>query len=122
VELFWETDHRIKIWRTSAKNFIKSCKLYRNSQIINCLNSRNRLQILGNSYPSFIFNPIFNNNSKSLYEDNSCNDENIDKIEFTLNASGIAFIDLGDCKSVYTGSQLFIIDTNTISQIGFASY
>jgi hypothetical protein len=106
----------------NAKNFIKSCKLSRNSQTIDCSNSRNGLQILGNDYPAFIFNPIFNNNSKSLYEDNICNDQNMDGIELTLNAPGIAFIYLGDCKSVHTGSELFMIDTNTISQIGFTSY
>jgi hypothetical protein len=108
-----------------TKNFIKSCKLFRNRQTIDCSNSRNGLLKSANFhefYDYLTFHPILDNNSKSLYECNTCNDENIDRIELTLNRSVNVFIFWGDCKSVYYGSEFFTIDKNTITQIGFTSY
>jgi hypothetical protein len=105
-----------------TKSLIKSCKLFRNRQTIDCSNSRKGLLLSGSFEDWLTFHPILDNNSKSLYEDNTCNDENIDRIELTLKGSGFVLIYLGDCKSVYYRSEPFIIVKNTITQIGFTSY
>ncbi len=68
------------------------------------------------------FYPIFDNKTKNIYEDRACYDESLDKIELKLIASGIVYVMLGDCGSVYSNSEQFIIEPYSLTKIGFTSY
>ncbi len=70
---------------TSGKNFIKSCKVFKNKQAFDCSESK----LYDDIIYSLSFNIIFENKTNSLYENNVCFVGSLDKTELELKETAI---------------------------------
>jgi hypothetical protein len=106
---------------TYGKNFIKSCKVFKNKQAFNC--SEPKYGAYKNSYRLgyLTFTIIFENKTNSLYQNNAFFDGSLEKIELELKGNGIMSVELGSFTSRYY-SQIVYFTENTKTEIGFTSY
>jgi hypothetical protein len=97
---------------TNGKNFIKSRKVFKNKQAFNCSESKYEIFKYYNRINSLTFAIIFENESNSLYENNVCFAEGLEKIELELKETGFMNVFLGSCKSLLN----VILNNNYLKQ------
>jgi hypothetical protein len=106
---------------TYGKNFIKSCKVFKNRKAFNCSESKYGIYKTYNTIKSLTFAITFEDKKNSLYENNVCFAESLDKIELELNGTGYTNV-LVSCKPSLTSNERISFDKNTKTEISFTSY
>jgi hypothetical protein len=94
---------------TYGKNFIKSCKVFKNKQAFNCSESKYGIYKYYDTIDSLTFNIIFENKTNSLYENNFCFAGSLDKIELELNET--------ELMSVYLTREPFLVSQNFFNEV-----
>jgi hypothetical protein len=107
---------------TYGKNFIKSCKVFKNKQAFNCSESKYGVVKYDKRFDSLIFTIIFENRTNSLYQNNICFVGSLEKIELELKGTGFMSVYLGSCKSSLQNDEVINFGENTKKEIGFTSY
>jgi hypothetical protein len=107
---------------TYGKNFIKSCKVFKNKQVFNCSESKYGIFKYGHMISSLAFNIIFENKTKSLHENNVCFAGSLEKIELELKGTRFMTVFVGSCKTNLMTDEVINFDENTKTEIGFTSY
>jgi hypothetical protein len=107
---------------TYGKNFIKSCKVFKNKQSFNCSESRYGIIKTQNTINYLTFANILENKTNSLYENNVCFGESLEKIELELKGTGFMSVLTRSCKSSLYNTEPIFFDKNTKTEIGFTSY
>jgi hypothetical protein len=107
---------------TNAKNFIKSCKVFKNKQSFNCFEYKYGIFKSKNIIYYLTSTIIFENETNSSYENNVYFAGGLEKIELQLKGTGIMTALLGSCKLFILNSEIFSINKNTKTEIGFTSY
>jgi hypothetical protein len=107
---------------TNAKNFIKSCKVFKNKQSFNCFEYKYGIFKSKNIINYLTFTIIFENETNSSYENNVYFAGGLEKIELQLKGTGIMTALLASCKLFILNSEIFSINKNTKTEIGFTSY
>jgi hypothetical protein len=105
-----------------TKSFVKSCRLFKNKQVIDCNISRHGIFKADEFMYSINSVLEFENKSKSLFESNVCFDDKLKKIELNLNRNKYILIYLGNCNSFLENTEVIAIDSNLKTQIRFTSY
>jgi hypothetical protein len=106
---------------TYGKNFIKSCKVFKNKQAFNCSESKYGVYKSMFRRVSLTFTINFENKTNSLYQNNAFFVESLEKIELELNGTGTMNVELRSFTSRYN-SQLNQFYENTKTEIGVTSY
>jgi hypothetical protein len=107
---------------TFSKNFIKSCKVYKNKQSFNCSESKYGIFKLYDKISSLTFAINFENKTNSLCENNFCFAGSLEKIELELKETRLMSVLLGSCKSSLQNNEEIAFNKNTKTEIGFTSY
>jgi hypothetical protein len=107
---------------TNTKYMIKSCLIFKGKNSVDCSNTHNGIFLNMNHRISFMVSPIYNNRSKNVFEDETCYEEKLDRIELKLNTSGIAYILLGNCETSFFSSEIIMLKQNSRTQIEVSSY
>jgi hypothetical protein len=107
---------------TYGKNFIKSCKIFKNKQAFNCSESKYGVIKYDKKFHSLTFTIIFENKTNSLYQNNVCIAGSLEKIELELKGKGFMSVYLGSCKSSLQNDEVIYFGENTKTEIGFTSY
>ncbi len=108
---------------TNAKNFIKSCKVFKNKQSFNCFEYKyGIIKYKYNIINPLTFGIVFENKTNSLYENNVCFAGSLEKIELQLKGTATIFAFLGSCKLLLRNSERFSINKNLKTEIGFTLY
>jgi hypothetical protein len=104
---------------TDGKNIIKSCKVFKNKQVLNCFGYKYAyLKVDGPIY--LLFTIIFENKTSGLYENNVRFAHSLEKIELELKEK--KFMNLFFGRSSLHDKDLIGLEKNTKTEIGFISY
>ncbi len=107
---------------TNTKYLIKSCLIFKGKNSVYCLNTYNGIFLNMNHRISFMVSQIYNNRSKNVFEDETCYEEKLDRIELKPNASGLVYILLGNCETSFFKSEFTPLKWNSRTQIEVSSY
>jgi hypothetical protein len=104
---------------TFGKDFIKSCLIYKNKQVLHCFEINYGIVKDINRINSLTFALVLENKTNSLYEDS---DRSVEKIKLNLESKGVNYIALNSRKSFFLFTHATLISANTKTEIGFTSY